>query len=118
MAEESKTAADNTATIEELLDDQLPIPLIAPFVSGTPCLTPDGEVGTIVSDAIILEAPADQGGRKFIASYWDEARLHAHRGAKVADDSSLRVRSRGRIRRFPAKDVRIVVRRLKSLDED
>jgi len=108
-----------TIGINELLVDPNPLPLIAPFISGTPVITPDGEAGNVVSDTMILEGSDGKGGsRKYIASYWQEARMHVARGANLCDESTLRVRSKGRIRRFPAGDLRVVARPdLASTDE-
>jgi len=109
----------STMEIKELLKDTNPLPLVAPFISGTPVVTPDGETGTVVSDTLILEgADGGGGGRKYIASYWQEARMHVARGAAFCDESTLRVRSKGKIRRFHAKDLRVVARpELASTDE-
>ncbi len=111
MIENAESTAPETLSVQELLEDKRPLPLIAPFVSGTPCVTPDGERGTVVSDTMILEGPDGRGGsRKFIASYWQEARTHVSRGATLCSESTLRVRSKDRIRRFHAGELRIVVR--------
>ncbi len=119
MVEDVKSTSLDTLSVKELLEDKNPLPLIAPFVSGTPCLTPDGEQGSVVSDTLILERTDEQGNtRKFIASYWEEARLQVSRGAILGAESTLRVRSQGRIRRFHAGELRIVVRRdLMSSDD-
>lgn len=119
MVEDLKSAAQDTLSVQELLEDPNPLPLIAPFVSGTPCVTPDGERGTIVSDTLILEGPDGRGGtRKFIASYWQEARLQLSRGATLCAESTLRVRVQGKVRRFHAGEVRIVVRRDLAGDDE
>lgn len=119
MIENVKSTCQESVSIQELLEDAKPLPLVAPFVSGTPCVTPDGEQGTIVSDTLILEGEDGKGGtRKFIASYWQEAKLHANRGAKLGAESSLRVRSVDRIRRFHAGEIRIIVRRDLACNDD
>ena len=116
MVQKTEAAAENTfqnsLSVQELLEHAEPLPLVAPFISGTPCVTPDGEQGIIVSDTMILEGPDGSGGiRKYIASYWQEAKLHISRGAALCSESTLRVRSRDRIRRFHAGEIRIIVRR-------
>ncbi len=119
MVENVKSAPQDTLSIQELLEDPNPLPLVAPFVSGTPCVTPDGEPGTIVSDTLILEGPSGRGGtRRLIASDWQEARLHVRRGATLCSESSLRIRSQGRIRRFHAGEVRIAVRRDLAISDE
>lgn len=115
----TKNTPQNSLGIQELLEHAGPLPLVAPFVSGTPCITPDGEPGSIVSDTMILEGPDGLGGtRKFIASYWQEAKLHASRGAALCGESTLRVRSRDRIRRFHAGELRIAIRRDLACSDD
>ncbi|MGE5619142.1 MAG: hypothetical protein ACM3US_07780 [Sphingomonadaceae bacterium] len=119
MVEEVKSAVENTLSVQELLAEPSPLPLVSPFVSGTPCVTPEGESGTVVSDTLILEGPDGRGGtRQFVASYWDEARLHVGRGANLCAESTLRVRVQGKIRRFHAGEVRVVVRRDLAVDDE
>ncbi len=111
MVEETASATPQTMSVEELIGAATPLPLVAPFVSGTPCVTPDGHHGHIVSDSLILEGPDGRGGtRKFIASYWQEARLHVSRGAKLCTESTIQVRVGGKVRRFHAGDLKIVTR--------
>lgn len=115
----SKNTVQNLLGVQELLEHADPLPLVAPFVSGTPCVTPDDEQGVIVSDTMILEGPDGTGGkRKYIASYWQEAKLHASRGATLCSESTLRVRSRDRIKRFHAGELRIVIRRDLACSDD
>lgn len=123
MVQKAETNTENTLQdllgVQELLEHPDPLPLVAPFISGTPCVTPDGEPGCIVSDTMILEGPDGTGGtRKYIASYWQEAKLHASRGATLCSESTLRVRSRDRIRRFHAGELRIAIRRDLACTDD
>lgn len=112
MIEDLKSTSPDSLSVQELLEWTEALPLVAPFVSGTPCVTPDGEQGNVVSDTLILEGPDGRGGtRKFIASYWQEARLHVSRGGTLCAESTLRVRSRDRIRRFHAGEIRVIIRR-------
>ena len=54
----SKNTVQNLLGVQELLEHTDPLPLVAPFVSGTPCVTPM-MAGVIVSDTMILEARWD-----------------------------------------------------------
>jgi len=119
MVEDVKQTSRETLSVQELLEDSGPLPLVAPFVSGTPCLTPEGDQGTIESATLILEGPNGRGGtRRYIASHWEEARLQAKRGATLCAESTVRVRSQGRIRRFHAGEIRIIIRRDLAVSEE
>ena len=112
MVEETASTARETISVQELIESPDPLPLVAPFVLGTPCITPNGEQGSIVSDSLILEGPDGRGGtRQFIASYWQEAGLHLRRGASLCPQSTLEVRVGSNTQRFHAGELRIVTRR-------
>lgn len=112
MVDETASTAEQTVSVQELIQMAPPLPLVSPFVSGTPCVTPDGEHGVVVSASLILEGPDSRGGtRQYIASYWEEAGLHVRRGASLCADSNLTVRVGGRTRKFHAGELRIVTRR-------
>ncbi len=112
MVDETASTLRETMTVQELIEGTGPVPLVAPFVSGTPCVAPDGQEGHIVSESLILEGPDGRDGtRQFIASYWQEARLHVSRGAHLCSESTLQVRAGHKTRRLHAGEIRIVTRR-------
>ena len=101
-------ATKETVTLQQLLESEGRLPLVTPFVSGTPVILPDGSAGTVESNELVLTSPE---GRQRVASYWPEARTHVKRGAVLAADSMLKVRTGAEVRAFHAGELRIVVRK-------